>query len=1013
MNNFIKEKVDTIANHLKSLIVLDTQPVDDMAIVECGYKGDARPPMPDASWGTLKFGQEMQGVDKHFWLYKKIRTPKQTSPDQQIVFEIKTGREGMWDASNPQCMFYIDGKLHQGFDVNHTDTLLEFDKEYDIHINLYSGMEEAKFNFYPSIKIISSAIESIYYDICVPAESLNLLHPKSDDYVTTIKHLELACNILDLRKAYSDEFYASVAECAKYLKEEYYEKVCGKSNAVVSCIGHTHIDVAWLWTLAQTEEKAQRSFATAVELMKRYPEYIFMSSQPQLYEYVKKNDPELYGRIKEMVSQGRFEPEGAMWLEADCNLSSGESLVRQVMFGKRFFKEEFGVDSKVLWLPDVFGYSAALPQILKKCGVDKFVTSKISWNEQNTLPYDAFMWEGLDGTEIFTSFITDQDYDPKTPDRCGTTYIGDITPARALGSHYRFQQKEFSDRSIITFGYGDGGGGTTPKMLEYYRRMKYGLPGIPKVVIEPAGEYLNKLEADFAENSKKLRKYPRWVGELYLEFHRGTYTSVAKNKKNNRDCEFLMQSAEQMSVAQRIACGKAYPQADINSCWKTILLNQFHDIIPGSSIRQVYEDSDVQYAGIREIGGKITCGALESIASGVDKDKGTVVYNPNSFETEGYVSIDGKTAYVGKVAPTGWVTVYDADFENNIKVGDNCIDNKYYTIKFDENGNICSIYDKSNDREVVKPGCVANQFEAFEDLPYQYDNWELSAYYKQKKWCVDDVQSIEPIQDGARAGYRITRKFLDSVICQSIYVYDNNPRIDFETYIDWKQEHIVLKAAFPLNVHSDKAVYETQFGYVERPTHENTPWDAAKFEVCAHKYADISEDDYGVAVLNNCKYGYNAEGSTLKLTLLKCGTYPWKTADQQEHTFTYSLLPHSGNHKQGGVVEQAYALNRPLVAAQACGDGSVADAFSLVKCDKKNVIIETIKKAEDSDAIVIRAYDAYNRRGNVNFTFGFDIKKAYLCDLMENKLSELDISDGRTVTTNVSTFEVVTIMVEK
>ncbi|MBQ7900423.1 MAG: alpha-mannosidase, partial [Clostridia bacterium] len=524
--------------------------------------------------------------------------------------------------------------------------------------------------------------------------------------------------------------------------------------------------------------------------------------------------------------------------------------------------------------------------------------------------------------------------------------------------------------------------------------------------------YLNKLEADFDENSKKLKKYPRWVSELYLEFHRGTYTSVAKNKKNNRDCEFLMQTAEQLSVVQKLLGGSEYPQNTINSCWKTILLNQFHDIIPGSSIKEVYEDSDVQYAEIRRQGGEITSKALGSIASGVDKNKGIVVYNPNSFEADGYVKIDGNTAYAAKVPALGWTTVKEADYTNKIKVGDSCIENEYYVIKFDENCNISSIYDKKNDREVVKPGCVANQIEAFEDLPYQYDNWELSAYYKQKKWCVDDVQSFEAIEDGARAGYRITRRFLDSTICQNIYVYDNNPRIDFETYLDWKEQHIVLKAAFPLNVHSDKAVYETQFGYVERPTHENTPWDAAKFEVCAHKYADISEDDYGVAILNNCKYGHNAEGSTLKLTMLKCGTYPWKTADQHEHEFTYSLLPHSGNHKQGGVIEQAYALNRPLAAAQATGDGSVADTFSLAKCDKKNIVIETVKKAEDSDAIVIRAYDAYNRRGKAAFTFGFDVKNAYLCDLMENKLSQLDITDGRTVSTDVSTFEIVTIMVE-
>lgn len=1013
MKDFVYEKIRTTAIFLNDKIVLDKQPLNDFDIIETGYKKDQRPPMPDGSWGKLNFSEQVFGVDRHYWVYKKITTPKKTSDHQDVYFDLRTGLEGQWNAMNPQCLFYVDGKLIQGLDTNHTDVRLEFDKEYDIHIHMHTGMKCPKFLFEASIKVVDKLIEGTYYDLWVPYESMELLDDKSDAYITTKHHLELACNILDLRDVYSDEFYASLSDCRKYLMEEYFEKECGKSSATVSGIGHTHIDVAWQWPLAQTEEKAQHSFSTVLKLIEEYPEYIFMSSQPQLYEYVKMYDEELYERIKKQVADGRFEPEGAMWLEADCNLSSGESFVRQVMFGKRFFKEEFGVDSKVLWLPDVFGYSAALPQILKKSGVDKFVTSKISWNEQNKLPYDTFMWEGLDGTEIFTSFITDQRYDPKNPDCNFTTYVGNITPSEVYGTNRRHQQKQYSNRGIITFGYGDGGGGTTRRMLEYYRRLKFGLPGLPKLVIEPAKDYLNKLEADFMESSQKLKKCPKWVGELYLEFHRGTYTSIAKNKKNNRDCEFLMQTAEQLSSAIGVNKNCEYPKAEIDACWKTILLNQFHDIIPGSSIKEVYDDSDVQYAKVRKTGNAIVDGAIEKIASGIDKAKGTVVYNPNSFECDGYAKINGKTVYVGKTQPLGWKTVENVIDKNNISVSDSRIENEAYIIDFDKNYNITSIYDKRYDRQVVKKGELANRIEVFEDLPYQYDNWELSAYYKQKKWYVDNVDGFEIIDDGARAGYKITRKYLNSTITQNIYVYDNSPRIDFETSIDWKQEHVVMKAAFPLDIHTDKATYETQFGYVERPTHENTSWDAAKFEVCAHKYADISEDDYGVALINNCKYGHNCEGSTLKLTMLKCGTFPYEDADKGNHEFTYSLVPHSGNHKMGGVVQESYLLNRPLIAVEATGDGKTSDSFSFVKCNKENVIIETVKKAEKEDAYVIRAYDAYNRKGKAEFTFGFDIKKAYVCDLMENKLCELEISDNRTVSLDVSNFEIVTIMAEK
>ena len=452
------------------------------------------------------------------------------------------------------------------------------------------------------------------------------------------------------------------------------------------------------------------------------------------------------------------------------------------------------------------------------------------------------------------------------------------------------------------------------------------------------------------------------------------------------------------------------PQAEINDVWELILLNQFHDIIPGSSIKEVYDDSDKHYAEIKAKGDKICGSVIETLSKGIDKSKGFAIYNPNSFETSGYVEVDSKCGYVENIPSMGWSTA-NADFTNTIKISDNCIENKYYVITFDENANITSIYDKEYGREVIKRGEKANQIEAFEDLPYQYDNWELSEYYKQKKWNVDDLQSIEAITDGARSGFKIVRKFLSSEIVQNIWIYENSRRIDFETDIDWKESHIVLKAAFPINVHADKASYETQFGYVERPTHGNTSWDAAKFEVCGHKYADISEDDYGAAILNDCKYGYNAEGSTLKLTMLKCGTFPYKEADKEHHIFTYSFMPHNGNHKTGGVIQEAYKLNRPLCAVKAQGDGSITDNFSLVKCNKENVIIETVKKAENSNETVVRAYDAYNRSTKAEITFGFDVRKAYLCDLLENKLEELTVEDNK-IRLDIGAFEIVTIMVE-
>lgn len=1006
------KKIGKTVGVLRNATVLTRTDICDAVYIETDYKWDAGVPHVDESWKKLEHDTSMTGIDAHYWVRMCFSTPARTRKDAEVYFDLFTGREGQWNARNPQGLVYIDGKIVQGLDTNHTDVHLEFGRDYEMYVYMYTGMQGGDFCFRPTLKVINKNTEGLYYDMKIPYDTLDCLDVNGEDYVKVITHMLCACNILDLSVIGSGAFDASVSEARHYLKEEFYEKVCGKGDIFVNCIGHTHIDVAWLWTLAQTAEKAQRTFGTVLELMKEYDEYMFMSSQPQLYKYVKQNAPELYARIKERVKEGRFEPEGAMWLEADCNLSSGESLVRQIMFGKRFFKKEFDVDSKILWLPDVFGYSAAMPQILKKSGVDKFVTSKISWNDTNTIPYDRFMWEGIDGTRVFTAFITAQEYSFGKIER-GTTYNSDLTPACVAGARMRLKQKQYTDGAFVSFGYGDGGGGPTREMLENQRRLAYGIPGIPKTEIGSIGKYLEREREKFDEASEKLRKTPEWCGELYLEYHRGTYTSMAKNKKNNRRSEYLLQSTEQLSCAAGILTGVQYPQSGINESWETVLLNQFHDIIPGSSILEVYEDSDRDYARVRKFGETACDRALESIAASVEK-AGVLVYNPNSFETSGIIELDGKCAYVKDIPSMGYKVLDESELlrESDIAVRVDRIENRFYEITLDEKGNITSIFDKENARDVTVRGELANCLEVFEDQPYDYDNWELSSYYKQKKQVLDTASKVEVFDEGARKGLVITHEYLSSTIVQKVTLYDELRRIDFDTTIDWKESHLVLKAAFPLDIHSDKATYDIQFGSLERNTHSNTSYDAAKFEVCAHKYADISEYGYGAAILNDCKYGYNAERNVLKLTLLKCGTYPNPNADKEIHKFTYSLLPHAGDHRAGGVIKSAYELGRPLVARKAVGGGKLKADFSLLSCDRENIIVETFKKAEDSDALVFRAYDAYNCKSMPTFDFGFDIKAAYLCDMLENKQKELEVRDGR-VTLPVSNFEIVTIMLER
>ncbi len=990
---FIDDKIRVICEALAGEMRKKLFDVTDITYAPAGYKsGDS---LPSAD-GFVPFDPRLTvgGRDAHYWFAFRVDTPPARS-GRRLFLNLTTGKEGEWDATNPQGILYLNGKMVQGLDVNHTDSPLDYGKSYDVMLYFYVGMHEDLVAVRPSVVEVDTEAEALYYDLKVPLDAAGVLGPRSNDAIQILKRLETAERFLDMREPGSDAYYQGIARAREYLRRELYEGLSGKSDALVSCIGHTHIDVAWLWTLAQTREKAQRSFSTVISLMKEYPEYVFMSSQPQLYAYVKEEAPALYEEIREAVRAGRWEVEGAMWLEADCNLSSGESLVRQIIHGKRFMKEEFGADSRILWLPDVFGYSIALPQILKKTGVTTFVTSKISWNETNKMPYDAFMWQGLDGSEVFTYFLTARDHTPEGVNDNGTTYVGYIRPSQVLGTWERFQQKEYNNETVITFGFGDGGGGPTRDMLEQQRRLAPGLPGFPATRIEKVGDLLARVRKNFDENRALLGRTPRWVGELYLEYHRGTYTSIAKNKRNNRKSELLFEEAEKAASADLVLLGGEYPARDLYKSWETILLNQFHDIIPGSSIFEVYEECDRQYAAIRSLGERILFGKLRDLASHTGK-KGVFLYNPHAFTAGGAVKIGGETLYAGGVPAMGWKIVDPALLrkESRVTLGEKTAENDFFRLTLDENGE-WSLYDRKNGREVFAEGEKGNKLEAFEDFPRAYDDWEITSYYKQKCWPVREISSLKPIRDGARAGFEITRPFSRSVITQRIWLYDDIARIDVENTLDWHDHHVILKAAFPASVHANAATYDVQFGNVERPTHENTSWDAAKFEVCAHKWADISDAGYGLSILNDCKYGHNAEGSTLKITLLKCGTYPNPEADQGRHEFTYSIYPHAGTWREADTVREAYLLNEPILAFETGGGGgTLPDEYSFLSSDRKNVLIETVKKAYDSDDVIFRAYECENRRTETLFTPGFAVKRACLCDMLENEERELPVENG-------------------
>ncbi|RDY31601.1 alpha-mannosidase [Lachnotalea glycerini] len=1035
MNQY-KNRIQTILKSLDKLRYSNVKWVENIYVKEGDYSFaesyqanlvDYKPFLRGETWG---------GTDKHFWFYTVLKITKEYQ-NHPIIIQLNTGATDIWNTDNPQIIVYSNGNMRCAMDMNHNQIILTEEEtrnqEIEFAFYAYSNSAENSNFFDLQIAACHTDVEELYYDMKVLFDAVCLLREDDIEAIKTLEKLGQCVNLLDLRDTDKQEFFASVKEADSFLKDNFYLNKSEKPEVIVHSIGHTHIDVAWKWQLKQTRQKVVRSFLTVLNLMDRYPEYKFMSSQPQLYQFVKEEAPQLYERIKEKVLEGRWETEGAMWLEADCNLASGESLIRQLLYGKRFFKEEFGVKrQEVLWLPDVFGYSVALPQIMKKSGIRYFMTTKIGWNEYNQIPNDTFYWKGLDGSEILTYFITTKDYEVypelKRNPSFNTTYNGRQNASQIKGTWQRYQNKELNQEVLTCYGHGDGGGGPTAEMLEESKRLEYGVCGVPATRQTFAKDFFHTLEANL-----KGKTVPKWSGELYLEFHRGTYTSMARNKKNNRECEFLNVDAEFFSMlALMLGKNYEYPQKELEQAWRLVLLNQFHDILPGSSIKEVYEDCDQQYGLVRKLDETIIEEARRNITANLaaaDEEEKLVVYNCLSFERTTIVKVDkhkepitsllmqeskdGEYLYLIHNAVSKGMEVFDesnaarnervltksAPFGQviesvNEKEAGLSIETKFYLIQLNKAGEFISIYDKTARREVLQATKAGNRLVVFEDRPNEYDAWNIDPYYKEKSWAIDELLECRIVENGPiQACIYIKREFLSSTIEQYIYFYGHTKRIDFKTTIDWKQQQLLLKAEFPVDIISNKATYEVQFGNVERPTHENTSWDAAKFEVCAHKWADISEYGYGVALLNDCKYGYDIHESVMRLTLIKSGIFPNPDADKEIHRFTYSLFPHEGDFRAGKVTQEAYDLNCPLSGEIV--KGIKTNSYSLLRLDAENVFVDVIKQAEDNQDIIIRLYEAYKKRSVIKaespyFTTG----TIWECDCMEQPETEIAGKNG-------------------
>lgn len=1031
--DFLDKRVGVICNELKKLKVKQVFPLTQWEYKEGSFIYPEDALKDEADWENFDCKtMHWYGKDRHYWFRTTYTVPEELD-GKSIWIRISSQIDEWDDGRNPQFIVFVNGEVYQGIDMNHRECLItrsgKAGETLTIDLQAYTGIMHEEFALRTQIEEIDAEIEKLYYDLWVPLAAFSRMEA-DDKNRKDIEHvLNETINLLDLRTPYSEDFYRSVREASAYIRKALYEDMAGYEDVIATCIGHTHIDVAWWWTVAQTREKVGRSFATVLKLMDEYPNYKFMSSQPQLYAFLKERYPELYEKAKQRIKEKRWEPEGGMWVEADCNLTSGESLVRQFLFGKRFFKEEFGVDNKILWLPDVFGYSAAMPQILKKCGIDYFMTTKLAWNEFNKVPYDTMNWEGIDGSKVFTHMITTLGVgQPETS--FFTTYNGMLHPDAIMGGWDRYQNKDINNDILISYGYGDGGGGPTRTMLETSKRMEKGIKGVPKVRQAFARTYFDELH----EKVKDSKRLPTWIGELYFEFHRGTYTSMARNKRGNRKSEYAMMELELLSVLAEKA-GKAYPTEELNRMWEMILTNQFHDILPGSSIHEVYEQTKKEYAEIAETSAKLIGERLDALCA--KKDESVTVWNTLGHRRNDIVELgtnsaealtDGTNVYPVQQTKDGAV-IYAENLPSKgyqvlrpvsgsvvktpfaiAEAGEGyTLETPFYTIAIDANGEFTSLFDKENDREVLQIGKTGNELRIYEDKPLQYSAWNLDIFHTEKSWKVEGVRRMEWTENGpVRATLEIEREVMDTVIRQQIHFYAKDRRIDFETYVDWKFAEHVLKVHFPVDVHSDEATYDIQFGNVTRKLHTNTSWDQAKFEVCGHKWADLSEGSYGVSLMNDCKYGYSMKDRVMTQTLIKSGTEPNLTADQEEHSFTYSLYPHAGTWREAGTVQEALNLNVP---AKAVFGAAEKDRMEFLSADKRNVVLETVKKAEDGDGMIVRLYEVENARTKVTLHCAESILSAEETNLLEQPADgAIDVKENE-ISLTIKPYEIRTIRI--
>lgn len=1018
-----------------------TVPVEGWRFGKADGNAPASPSFSDASWSVAKKGQLLGRINEFIWIRNRVVIPRDFTGGR-VFLHINIEAPGA--IFGQRGLVFVNGVETVGLDRHHKDVLLadraRGGERFDIAAEIYTGpvhgfkiLDFGNEHTFVSrtaldsaeLRLVNEDAWKAYYDFWSAADILDATRPGTRIEAEVLSAIDEAITCLRLYDdSARDEGFRKASAA---LRRTLFSGQKGDAAGKLLAIPQSHIDMAWLWPRAETMRKCASTMANTLSFEAQYPWYRFSHSQAQGFQWIKDRYPSLHARTRRAAREKRVEPMGGMWVEADLNCAGGEALVRQFIYGQRFFQNEFGYRARVGWLIDTFGYTWAMPQILKESGLDYFVSTKPTWNDTNTFPFTFFWWEGPDGSRVLTHIPP-------------LTYGHEVSLKNMFEALDKNKESRLGVATAYLFGRSDGGGGPMTTDIENITRLAKS-PYAPEIEITNVAGYFDQLPRDVS--------YPVYTDEMYVETHRGTYTTQARTKKNNRKAECALFAAEALA-ASASTVGHRYPRKDFEAAWKIALFNQFHDILPGSSIGLVYEDADKDYAALFDSLGKMTSGALASLAKAVDtRSPGSpfIVFNPSGWKRADVVEIDvpagrhhvldatgevlpsqsvagaaKRLAVLVTVPPCGYkvirVVAGRAPRQDAVgKASGRRIDTARYSLGLNAAGQINRLVDKAAKRSVIAPGAVANSFVMFEDIPTEYEAWDIDEWIDEKSFEANDLVSSKVVENGpVRTVLALKWRARRSTISQRVVLYAHTARIDFVTEVDWREKKTLLKVAFPLSVRSRRATYEIAFGAIDRSTQESNPHDWARYEVPAHKWADLSQADYGVSLLNDSKYGYDAKSNVMRLSLLRSPACPDENADQGLQRFTYSLLPHEGSWQGADTVREGVDLNTPLIAARTAASAgrlpSQGSFLSVKAADGGPVVLSAFKAAEDGRGFVVRAYEPLGRNARVTIDTGFEIGKATLVNFLEEPKGKV-AHKAKSVTLDLAPWKVISLRLER